>query len=151
MILSAQLANEFQIKIVTTGVRGLGLAKKSLSDLILLDVMMPEMNGFETCRRFKVESSLQRNPDNFHHCHDELDAESTGLSLGAAEYINKPINTGIAKHRIRNLFEREILRKNVETYNKHLKELIQIYTSAISVIHDAIIYNKPRRIYFVLE
>jgi diguanylate cyclase (GGDEF)-like protein/PAS domain S-box-containing protein len=114
LTLGAMLAKEFDLQIATSGASGLALAAQCLPDLILLDIMMPEMDGFECCRRLKEQPQLQHVPVIFVSALSELEAEAKGLALGAADYIVKPINVPIARQRIRNLLERERLRREVQ-------------------------------------
>ena len=111
--LGAALAADFDLQIATSGASGLALAAESPPDLILLDVMMPEMDGFEACRRLKADRRLKNIPVVFVTALSEVAAEAKGLTLGAADFITKPINVEIARQRIRNLLEREGLRKEV--------------------------------------
>ena len=114
MTLGAALEPDFDLQIATTGAMGLALAGESAPDLILLDVMMPEMDGFEVCRRLKAEPLLRDIPVIFVTAANDITTEKMGLSLGAADYITKPINVEIARQRIRNLLERERLRQDLQ-------------------------------------
>ena len=133
MTLGAALACEFDLQIVTSGTEGLALAAESPPDLILLDVMMPDMDGHETCRRLKADSRLGTIPVIFITALAESDAEYAGLELGAVDYLTKPVNVKIARQRIHNLLERERLRREVEVYRDHLEELVQIRTRALTL------------------
>ena len=62
LTLGTALASSFDLQVATSGAMGLVLALESPPDLILLDVMMPEMDGFETCRRIMAEPRLQKIP-----------------------------------------------------------------------------------------
>jgi DNA-binding response OmpR family regulator len=97
MTLGAALGTEFDFQIATSGHEGLTLAAQRPPDIIILDVMMPQMDGFETCRRLKGDTKLQHVPVIFLTSLTEPDAESIGLSLGAADYLTKPINMGEIK------------------------------------------------------
>ena len=119
-LLGSGLTTDFDLQIATSGLMGLALAMESPPDLILLDVMMPEMDGYETCRRLKAEPSLQDIPVIFVTALDASDAEVKGLALGAADYITKPINVEIARQRIHNVLERERLRKTRESQIEHM-------------------------------
>jgi len=121
--LGTVLAKEFKLQIATSGAMGLDLAGQSPPDLILLDVMMPEMNGYETCRRLKDDPQLRKIPVIFVTALADDEDESTGLALGAADYITKPVRVEIARQRIRNLLEREDLRKEVEVYRDNLEQI----------------------------
>jgi signal transduction histidine kinase len=135
--LGRTLAGEFDVQVATSGAMGLGLAAESPPDLILLDVMMPDMDGYETCRRLKADARLREVPVVFVTALTEADAESTGLSLGAADYIAKPFNVAIVRQRIRNLLERERLRREVEIHRDHLEEVVRIRTAELSKARDA--------------
>jgi diguanylate cyclase (GGDEF)-like protein/PAS domain S-box-containing protein len=105
------LENDYSLQIATSGIRGLELAILDPPDLILLDIMMQDMDGYETCRRIKAEASLRDIPIVFVTALSDISAETRGFDLGAADYLTKPFNIEIARLRIRNLLEREQLRK----------------------------------------
>ena len=130
-VLGATLDHDYDLEIATSGDEGLRLARKSPPDLILLDVMMPGMDGFETCRRLKADPMLQDIPVIFLTALGELESEARGLGLGAADYITKPISVEIALLRIRNILERERLRKEVEVHRDHLEELVGARTAEL--------------------
>ena len=135
--LRAALGAEFRLQFATSGATGLALADAAPPDLILLDVMMPDMDGYETCRRLKADPRLRSIPVIFITALIESDAESAGLALGAADFITKPINVEIARQRIRNLLEREGLRKEVEAHRDHLEQMVQARTVALSIAREA--------------
>lgn len=115
MTLGAALSSEFDMQTAIAGAEGIALALACPPDLILLDIMMPGMDGFETCSRLKAEASLKNIPVIFLTALKDSEAEVKGLALGAADYLTKPINIEIARQRIRNLLEREQLRAKVES------------------------------------
>jgi signal transduction histidine kinase len=137
LTLGRALSANYTVQIATSGAAGLALAAKAPPDLILLDVMMPDMDGYETCRRLKADPQLRTIPVIFITALAEVEAESAGLALGAADYIAKPINVEIARQRIRNLLERERLRKEVEAHRDHLEELVAARTTALSIAKEA--------------
>ena len=122
-MLGASLEQEFDVQIATSGMSGIALASATAPDLILLDVMMPEINGFETCRHLKADPRLRNIPIIFLTAMNDAESESAGLALGAVDYITKPIKIGIARHRIRNLLEREALRKELHEQRDQLRQL----------------------------
>ncbi|NEX21673.1 response regulator [Thiorhodococcus mannitoliphagus] len=134
--LGTALAEEFDLQIATSGATGLELACGSPPDLILLDVMMPEMDGFETCRRLKAEPRLRDIPVVFITAVSETDAEVKGLALGAADYIFKPFNVDITRQRIRNLLDRERLRKAVEVHRDQLEARVAERTQSLSIAKE---------------
>ncbi len=130
-LLNAFLNEEFEVQIATSGPMGLAMAEVMPPNLILLDVLMPEMDGYETCRRIKIDPLLASIPVIFVTALTEHDAESKGLSLGAADFITKPINLKIALLRIRNLLDRERLREEVEMHRDHLEILVHTRTAEL--------------------
>lgn len=135
--LGAALAADFDLRIATSGQMGLTLASEEPPSLILLDVMMPEMDGFETCRRFKAIPELAHVPIIFVTAMNEPTAEVKGLALGAADYIAKPINVDIARQRIRNLLEREQLRLALEAQRDQLESGIRESKRAQQALEDS--------------
>ena len=135
--LGAALEPDFHLQIATSGAAGLALASEKAPDLILLDVMMPEMDGYETCRRLKAEPRLASIPVIFVTALGDTAAESAGLELGAADYMTKPLNVDIARQRIRNLLEREALRKEVEAQRDVLQELVSACALGLSIAKES--------------
>jgi signal transduction histidine kinase len=135
--LGAALATDFDLQIATSGPMGLALALEAPPDLVLLDVMMPQMDGFEACRQLKAMPLLKDVPVVFVTALSEVDSEVKGLALGAADYITKPFNVDIARRRIRNLLEREQLRKEVEIQRDQLEARVKERTLALSIAKEA--------------
>ena len=119
----AALSDDYELQIATSGAKGLEHAMASPPDLILLDIMMPGMDGYEVCRRLKAENKTRDIPVIFVTAMAETEAEASGLELGAVDYITKPINVPIAKRRIHNHLEREQMRKVVESQRDELERL----------------------------
>ena len=114
-ILLDALEDEYEISFANSGAEALDLiAHSEAPDLILLDVMMPEMDGYEVCRRLKADPTTRGIPIIFVTAMDSSESESEGLTLGAEDYITKPVNLGIARLRIRNLLERQRLHHELE-------------------------------------
>jgi signal transduction histidine kinase len=137
LTLGAALEADFDLRIATSGAAGLELAAELTPSLILLDIMMPEMDGYETCRRLKADPLLCNIPVIFVTAASEPGAENSGLALGAADFITKPINVAVARHRICNLIEREQLRTEVEAQRDQLEQLVQARTEGLSIALEA--------------
>ncbi len=101
-LLEAVLQAEYRIVRAVNGLEAIERAKELNPDLILLDVMMPEIDGFETCRRLKADPQTQAIPVIFVSALSEIGDEAQGLQVGAIDYIMKPIRPIIVKARIRN-------------------------------------------------
>ena len=122
MTLGAVLEGEYELQFATSGPAGIALALQRPPDLILLDVLMPVMDGFETFRRLAQQPTLRDIPVVFVTASHDAQSEETALMLGAADFIAKPINLTIARHRIHNLLEREQLRKRSELQRDQLAQ-----------------------------
>ena len=101
-VLYELLHNEYEIRFATSGVKGLEIARAQSPDLILLDVMMPSMSGYDVCRILKEDPDLKTVPVVFITAMNEQADEMQGLKLGAIDYLTKPISPDITKARVRN-------------------------------------------------
>lgn len=95
----------YEILFATNGSQALEIAAKEQPDLILLDVIMPEMDGYEVCQRLKVDLLTQTIPVIFVTSHSDVKEEILGLEMGAADYISKPFCPAIVKIRVCNQIE----------------------------------------------
>lgn len=96
------LADEYRVKVAASGERGLKLAHaQPQPDLILLDVMMPDMDGFEVCKRLKADSETAHIPIIFLTAKSDQADEARGLANGAVDYILKPISPPIVHARVK--------------------------------------------------
>lgn len=101
-LISELLSDTYQLKIANSGARALKLATTgTVPDLILLDIMMPEMDGFEVCRRLKADPATRDIPVVFLTAKIGVDDEERGLSIGAVDYMTKPISPPILMARIK--------------------------------------------------
>jgi diguanylate cyclase (GGDEF)-like protein len=101
-ILNAALEDEYEICFATSGEEAIRIALALLPDLILLDVLMPGIDGYEVCRRLKEDPLVADVPIIFTTGLGEQAAEVRGLSLGAIDYVTKPISPEIVRIRVRN-------------------------------------------------
>jgi sigma-B regulation protein RsbU (phosphoserine phosphatase) len=95
------LVPEYKVKVVTSGAVALKIVEKQPPDIILLDVMMPEMDGYEVCRRLKANPATAEIPVIFLTAKDQTADEAEGFALGAADYIHKPVNPPILQARVK--------------------------------------------------
>lgn len=102
-VLSDLLREDYALSVATSGQAALELAfaADSRPDLVLLDVMMPEMDGYEVCRRLKANERTRDIPVIFVTAMHEVDDEAKGFELGAVDYVTKPVSPPIVKSRVR--------------------------------------------------
>jgi putative two-component system response regulator len=117
-VLNGILGGEYRVRVATSGEKALSLARaEPLPDLILLDVMMPGLDGYEVCRRLKSDFQTQRIPVIFVSAMNEIEDETRGFQLGAVDYIAKPVNPAVVRARVRT---------HVQLYDqrRHLMEMV---------------------------
>lgn len=101
MLLKAHLSNMGLLPLLAgNAIEGINLAIEQKPDVILLDVMMPEIDGFETCRRLKADSRTSSIPIIFVSAKDQSEDKISGLKMGAIDYVTKPFNKGELQARI---------------------------------------------------
>jgi len=101
-LLAEILKADFRTRVATSGEEGLQRAASgSPPDLILLDIMMPGLDGYDVCRRLKADASTRDIPVIFISTLDDPQDETRGLALGAADYVTRPVSPPIVRQRIR--------------------------------------------------
>lgn len=94
------LGDEYEILVAAEGVTGLEIAADKLPHLILLDLMMPGIDGFEVFRCLKADQRTREIPVIFITGRGDVEAETMGLKLGAVDYISKPVNADLVRARV---------------------------------------------------
>lgn len=101
-VLSSLLKKEYRVKVATGGHEALRLAReKPVPDLILLDIIMPEMDGYTVCARLKSDPQTREIPIIFLTAKTQTEDETQGFQMGAVDYITKPINPPVLWARVR--------------------------------------------------
>lgn len=126
------LGDEYDVFPVSSGEKALLLMDRIIPDLVLLDLLMPEMDGFEVLRRMRENSTLVRIPVIIVTAEKDEESEEKGLNLGAVDYIHKPYNGVIISIKIRNHLE-------LKTYRDNLEDMVAERTKQLTASHEAII------------
>ena len=105
MLLARIFDNDYEVLCANDGEQALQIARDEHPEVILLDVMMPGIDGFEVCERLKAEHGTDSIPVIFITGTGDLSAETRGLKLGAVDYVTKPINPPVVMMRVRNQVE----------------------------------------------
>jgi sigma-B regulation protein RsbU (phosphoserine phosphatase) len=101
-ILNEIFHQEYEVFFATSGSAGVEVARREIPDIILLDIMMPEMDGYETCSMLKSDPATESIPVIFVTAMGAEEDETKGLEAGAIDYIAKPISPPIVKARVKN-------------------------------------------------
>jgi len=99
-IANAILKDSYKVYVATNGAKALELADKVSPDLILLDIMMPEMDGYEVCSRLKSNTQTREIPIIFLTAQTEIEDETKGFQVGAVDYIHKPFSPAVVMARV---------------------------------------------------
>ncbi|MBJ7313834.1 diguanylate cyclase [Rugamonas sp. CCM 8940] len=110
----------YQTFVASTGERALQIARRVHPDLILLDVVMPGMDGFETCRQLKGHAATQGIPVIFMSARTDTDDVVAGFDLGAVDYISKPLRLAEVSARVRSQLQ---IRSRSETQDEQAERL----------------------------
>ena len=136
-LLNALLRDEYKVKVANSGERALAIANsESQPDLILLDIMMPEMDGYEVCERLKGDAHTRHIPVIFLTAKSEEADEQRGLDLGAMDYITKPIKGAIVRTRVRTQLALKASADFLRDKNVYLEEEVARRTREVMAIQD---------------
>ncbi len=99
------LKPEYDVSMATDGAQAIGLCQRRQPDLVLLDVVMPGIDGFEVCKRLKADPATRDVPVIFVTARDGVEDETLGLAVGAVDFITKPVNPPVVLARVRTHIE----------------------------------------------
>ncbi len=138
-LLSSLLKEKYNTKVATNGATALQIVSGGGVDLVLLDVMMPELDGYETCRRMKQDPKTADVPVIFLTAKSQPEDEAMGLRMGAVDYLTKPISPPILFARVATHLSLKNARTQLKTENHNLETLVQERTGQLSLMQDATI------------
>ncbi|MEN8198595.1 MAG: HD domain-containing phosphohydrolase [Thermodesulfobacteriota bacterium] len=133
-ILVGALRASYRLIVATNGYDALKVAKEKRPDLILLDVMMPGMDGYEVCKQLKGSEETTDIPVIFVTAMDEVEDETRGFLLGGVDYIVKPVNPVIVKARVQTHIS---LRRTQRELQRHRDELEAIVLERTRELREA--------------
>lgn len=135
-VVKGVLSDEYLVQAALSGEVALKIISKRKPDLILLDVMMPEMDGYEVCKRLKESEDTRDIPVIFLTAKSQEEDETKGLSLGAVDYITKPISPPILKERVKNHLLLKASRDLLEKQNEVLEDKVVERTKQMGDLQD---------------
>lgn len=125
--LISTLKDDFAIQVAKNGEDAIKIAKQEPQpDIILLDIMMPEMDGYQVCKILKSDNLTKDIPIIFVTILDESDDEEKGLKLGAVDYITKPINPQLVRARVNNHLELKLYRDHLKHELDEKEEILMV-------------------------
>jgi putative two-component system response regulator len=133
------LADQYQIRVANNGARALELATSAPPDLILLDIMMPEMDGYEVCTRLKADPRTERIPVIFLTAKTSTEDEEHGLLMGAVDFIHKPISPPIVLARIKTHLQVKAWEDFLQDQNAWLKAEVERRLSEVTRLQESTI------------
>jgi phosphoserine phosphatase RsbU/P len=143
-----EVLSDYKKQVALNGERALKIAfGENKPDLILLDVMMPGMSGFEVCKILKEDPRTKDIPIIFITAKSEVEDETEGLELGAVDFIHKPISPPIVFARVQNHLTLKLAQEKLKYQNQQLADHNKYITDSINYakrIQDAILQDEDR-------
>ena len=131
-VLIETLKDDYRIVAAINGERALQLAiSDPPPDIILLDVMMPEMDGYEVCAKLKADAKTRDIPIIFVTAMSDTQDETKGLELGAVDYIIKPISPPVVSARVKSHLELKQAREILKNQNVILEQRVEERTKKV--------------------
>lgn len=141
IMMSELLKDEYKVKVANNGEKALKISQSQTPpDLILLDIMMPVMDGYEVCRQLKANPQTQHIPVIFLTAKTDATDETKGLEIGAIDYITKPINPAILMARVKTHIDIKRMQDFLRNQNSFLEAEIIKRTREINAIQDVTIH-----------
>ncbi|NOQ15836.1 MAG: response regulator [Methyloprofundus sp.] len=138
-LLAYSLEENYTVVLADTGRQGLDIAIQAPQpDLILLDIMMPGIDGYEVMQQLKANTVTEDIPVIFLTSKNNEDDEATGLQLGAVDYITKPINTELVKLRVAHQLELLQSKINLEQAYKDLENKEKFYKTLVEALDEGL-------------
>ncbi len=138
-LLTSLLGDRYKNKVATNGPKALQIAFKDPPDLILLDIMMPGMDGYSVCKELKTNPVTKDVPVIFLTAKAQEDDETHGFELGAVDYITKPISPPILMARVATHLDLQKARKTLAKHNEELEAEVEARTRQLAGLQDSLI------------
>jgi len=139
-VMADLLCNDYKVVIAKSGDRALAMALEQKPDLILLDILMPGMDGYEVCLQLKANDDTREIPVIFLTVKSDVDDETHGFECGAVDYITKPFSPPIVRARVRNHLALSEAMAALAEHNEQLEITIRDRTEEITRTQDVAIY-----------
>ncbi|MEO1394497.1 MAG: response regulator [Cyanobacteria bacterium J06634_5] len=137
LLIKILAAQGYNIRPITSGAQALASAQVSPPDVILLDIKMPGMDGYEVCKRLKADERTQDIPVMFLTVLDDVNDIVKGFELGGVDYITKPVREGELLARVNNQLELRSLQKQLRQQNEQQKKLLIQYERTAAALKES--------------
>ena len=138
-LVRALLRQRYEVRTAASGEQALAMIQSEPPDLILLDVMMPGLDGYETCSRLKADERFRRIPVLFLTARAEIEDEEKGFSLGAVDYITKPLNPSLLLARVNTHLQLKQTQDALNERNEFLEAEIVRRVNEITLLQEVAI------------
>jgi putative two-component system response regulator len=138
-ILVEALGEDYEVAVAMDGPTALELAAEHVPDCILLDIMMPGMDGYEVCRRLKADPTTAEIPVIFLSAMTEIDNKTKGFTLGAVDYVTKPFEILEVKARIETHLSLRLARLALARQNEILESKVAERTRELALTQESVI------------
>jgi putative two-component system response regulator len=136
MVMESILSKDYSLKMYNDSSAALEYAFANPPDLILLDIMMPKIDGFEICRRLKANTRLSDVPVIFITSKTDIEDEERGFSVGASDFIHKPISAPIVAARVRTHIKIKFMLDILRIENTHLQKNAEHSSTELGILKE---------------
>jgi putative two-component system response regulator len=136
MIMESILSKDYSLKLFNDSKEALQYAFSNPPDLILLDVMMPIIDGFEFCRQLKANTKVSDVPVIFITSKTDIEDEERGFSVGASDFIHKPISAPIVAARVKTHIKVKFMLDYLKYENTHLQKNAENSSSELATLKE---------------
>lgn len=135
-LMSSLLHHLYTVKAVNHGAKAIALAQESPPDLILLDILMPDMDGYEVCRRLKADPQTSQIPIIFLTSKSDVESEQMGMELGAVDYVTRPISPPILISRVKAHISDAMQARTLRVNNEYLVYEVTKRSRELAALQD---------------
>ncbi|RZI85520.1 MAG: two-component system response regulator [Rubrivivax sp.] len=139
-LVAGLLNKHYRIKLASSGQKALEVAQRTPPDLILLDLMMPEMDGYEVCRRLKADERTRHIPVIFLTAMQDAQDEARGFEVGGADFIHKPMRPAVVQARVRTHLQNKAFQDHLRHSNLSLQTALDDRLIQLDRLRESTLY-----------
>jgi putative two-component system response regulator len=139
-LLAQVLKPAYRVQLAVSGAKALEICRRQPPDLIVLDVMMPEMDGYEVCRQLKADPATRRVPIIFLTALTHTEDESSGFEAGGADFIHKPVNPATVLARVRTHLQLKLAEDRLLHHNAQLSGELEARRREVERLRDTTLF-----------